>query len=52
MVYSLWEILRFSPEELRERLHTKTFEQREEGRLEALCKADRRIETQEKEDTK
>jgi hypothetical protein len=33
MAYSLWEFLKFSPQQLRERERTMTFEEREQERL-------------------
>ena len=42
MAYSLWEILRFTSAELRQRQQTMTFEEREAERLEAWRKAELR----------
>jgi hypothetical protein len=38
MVYSLWEFLTFTPQQLRERERTMTFEEREQERLKAASR--------------
>lgn len=48
--YSIWELLSFPPEVLKERLRTMTFQEREAERLEALRKTQAAV-AQQKEQT-
>jgi hypothetical protein len=51
MPISIWELLRFAPEALEERLRTMTFQEREAQRLEVLAQLEQHPKTKgEKQD--